>query len=177
MMTQQMLIAANEYLKGKTKKHALLKAGYSKSVASTDQDSVFGREDVQEYIESKRVDMEKKTEVNLEWLIERLREIVESSPGDLLGEKGVPADLDKLDPELKSVLGEVSVTQASRGGKYKRKQTVTKARTITNADRIRAMEMMAKLLGLMQDRMKVDVEENVISLLRSGMNRTDGSND
>lgn len=158
----------------------MLKAGYSKSTASSDPDSVFGREDVAAYIQEKRGMMEQKTETDLEWLVGHLRAIISTNPGDILDETVAKVDLSALAPELRATLGEVEVIETTqpRGpkDKYKRKKGRTiKARTITNSDRLRAIETLAKLLGLMQDKVKVDAEDRLIDLLRSGMKRTDAA--
>lgn len=85
-LSSRQVIAVREYLKGRTKSEALRIAGYSESIATTRPQHVFDNPKVQAEIARRQEVEEKKAAVTVEWLREKMMEIIEK-PGAKDGDK------------------------------------------------------------------------------------------
>lgn len=151
----------NAYLMGDTKRAACVKAGFS-PLSSQD---IFGRADVRAEIERRIKVSEEKTDMDRAWLLEKLKQIIEASPGDLIevDAKGRPSlNFNNLTPSLRKVIGKVTIDHQSGGGKYKRDKTHV---SISVPDKINAIKEAAVLLGLREEKHKIDMEERLIEEL------------
>lgn len=75
-LSERQLIAIREYLKGRSEAMALRLAGYSESLAATKPAHVFGNPKVQAEIRKRQMENEKKNEVNVSWICQKMMEIV-----------------------------------------------------------------------------------------------------
>ena len=153
----------NAYMMGANKKEACKRAGFS----PTSVRDIFGNPEVSAEIERRMRVTEKKTEMDREWLLDKLRNIIEASPGDLIDvdSKGRPSlNFAKLSPSLKKVIRKVTIDSNREGGKYKRTKTNI---TIQTPDMIAAIKEAAVLLGLRQEKTKIDMEQSLIDALMS----------
>ena len=152
------------FLNGLSKKDALLKAGYGKSHRTSD---IFGREDVQREIGRRQNIMSTKSGVDAEWIIDRLKMIADARYSDILvlDEEGIGSlDLSKMDKKLAYALGEYNVVDA---GGHKRMQ-------IKLADKLKALEMLGRHLGLFDDKLKIDGELSLLERLNLGRQQAAG---
>lgn len=153
--------AINYYMKGALKKDACTRAGFSTHSVR----DVFSHPDVKAEIERRMRVTEKATDMDRKWLLDKLRNIIEASPGDLLevDSEGRPSlNFKHLTPALKKVIRKVSVDTNKEGGKYKRTKTHV---TISTPDMIGAIKEAAILLGLRQEKTKIDMEQSLIDAL------------
>tara|TARA_R110000787_G_scaffold219245_2_gene327983 strand:- start:664 stop:1194 length:531 start_codon:yes stop_codon:yes gene_type:complete len=154
-------LAVNYYLGGLNKKASAVKAGYS--AASTKD--VFDHPNVRELIEKRIAKQEEKTDMDREYLLGKLQEIIATSAGDLLevDEKG-RADLnwERLSPALRKSINTVTVDSKNPGGKYAKTTSTVK---ITTADRLGAIKEAATLLGIREEKKTLDLEDGLIAVL------------
>lgn len=153
----------NYMINGFNKKRACEAAGLSPNSAA----DIFNRPEVKAEIERRLKLSETKTDMDREWLLGKLREIVDASPGELItvDKKGRPSlDWNKLSPELRRSIRKVVVDQSREGGKYKRTNTHV---SIDPYDKLQAMKLIAQLLGLLEKKTTLQVDESVIDILQS----------
>lgn len=164
--------AINGLLKGLTRYEALKRAGYSEVVCRTDPHSVFGRPDVQAEIERRKRKMAERNAVTEDWVIQRLMEIANASVGDLIeiDETGVPKwNWKALTPSMRAAIGNFSVDEYVEGrGDDK---ALRKKVKIQMHDKLRALEMLGKHLGMFKDKVEVSADQNLINLLNEGRAR------
>ena len=154
-------LAVNYYLGGLNKKASAVKAGYS--AASTKD--VFDHENVRALIAKRLEKQEAKTDMDREYLLGKLHEIIATSAGDLLevDEKG-KADLnwERLSPALRKSINTITVDSKNPGGKYSKSSTTVK---ITTADRLSAIKEAATLLGIREEKKSIDLEDGLVAIL------------
>lgn len=163
MLNEKHRQVINNYLvNGMNKSEACRKAGLSAASAR----DIFNRRDVREEIERRIERTEKKTDMDREWLLDKLRTIIEAEPGELIevDEKGRPSlNWNNLSPSLRSAISKVTVETNRPGGKYKRTKTNVK---IDLPDKIAAIKEAATLLGLREEKHKIDFEDDLIDRLQ-----------
>ncbi|KKK79612.1 hypothetical protein LCGC14_2831760 [marine sediment metagenome] len=161
-----MLRAVDYVMRGMTKKNALLKAGYSDSVASTDAVSVFGRDDVKAEIERRRKRIAMKANVDAAWIVKRLMDIANADIADLLIVDDIGntrLDMALMTPQLRRALeGEFSLSEEGTSSVRMRVKTT---------DKLRALEMLGKYLDMFTDTVKVEGEISLIERLHAGRSR------
>ncbi len=105
--------------------------------------------------------MSTKAGVDADWIIERLKSLADACPVDLyeLDAEGLPRiDLKKLTPDLRRALTGYSV---KRDGYIE----------ISVADKLKALDMLAKHLGMYQDQVNVQGELTLVERLQQGRER------
>jgi hypothetical protein len=151
----------NYYLLGLGKKAACKKAGFS----PLSYQDIFGRADVKEEIERRIRVSEKKTDMDREWLLSKLRIIIEAEPGELIevDEDGrASLNFNNLSPTLRKAISKVSAESSREGGKYKR----TKSHVVIDTpNRLHAIKEAAILLGLREEKTKIDLEQSLMDEL------------
>ena len=153
--------AINYYMKGALKKDACERAGFSRHSVR----DVFGHPDVKREIERRMRVTEKATDMDRKWLLDKLRLIIEHSPGELIevDDKGRPSmDFKHLSSGLKKIISKVTIDVTREGGKYKRSKVNI---SIAKPDMIQAIKEAAILLCLRQEKTKIDMEESLIEAL------------
>ena len=158
--------AINYYMKGALKKDACIRAGFSEHSVRDGVSSPAVREEIERRI---RV-TERATDMDREWLLNKLKMIIEASPGELIevDKDGRPSlNFKHLSPSLKKIIRKVTVDTTREGGKYKRTKTNV---SIAVPDMIGAIKEAAILLGLRQEKTKIDMEQSLIDELVSRRN-------
>lgn len=74
-MNPKQLLFAQEYLKNPNAKGAAIKAGYSKKTAKEKGYQLLKVKDVKSYLQAERTKVQESTGVNLQWCIDRFKEI------------------------------------------------------------------------------------------------------
>lgn len=151
----------NHYIIGHSKPEAAELGGFSRASAK----DIFARPDVMAEIERRIALSEKKVDMDRAYLLRKLQEIIECTPGDLLvvDEKGRPSlDFAHLTTSMRKGIGKIVVDTKREGGKYKKTETKV---TITSLDRINAIKEVATLLGIRETKTKIDMEDKLIAEL------------
>lgn len=178
MISYRHMRVVNNYMQGMSKKDSLLAAGYSESVANTDAESVFGRPDVEKEIQKRFDRMAKRNELTEDWVVNRLMTIADANVGDLLvvSEDGnVRVDYERITPELRYALGLIESNEYKKG----RGPNAVPVHQIKVkfADKLRALEMLMKVLGLDRTKVEVTGEEALMNKLLEGRARVSRGDD
>jgi phage terminase small subunit len=161
------------YMAGKTKKDAMLAAGYSKSMASTRVNDVFGDPEVEAEIERRHKIATRRSDVTLDWIVERLKKIADANFGDILDEDedgNYTVNMSKLTPELQYALTGYTVDQRKEG-RGKNADTVSRVR-VQLGDKLRALELLIRHLGLSKEKQAVELSGTVSLVERLHAGRT-----
>lgn len=172
MLSYKHMRVINNYMRGMSKKDSLLEAGYSESVALTDAESVFTRPDVRKELQRRMDKMAKRNELDENWIVQRLMAIADANVGDLIvfdAAGDAKIDYTALTPELKYALGLIEVNEYKKGrGKDALPIQQFKMKF---ADKLRAIEMLMKILGLDRTKVEVSGEQAMIDRLLEGRAR------
>jgi phage terminase small subunit len=102
-------VLAHYFTNGYHQKEAMLSAGYAESTASTAQFQIFGRPDVKAEIERRLKELNAAAQVDADWLMRRLKIMIEASPGDILRKLAAnDHDLNCLNDEELYALDEIT---------------------------------------------------------------------
>lgn len=163
------------YMRGLTKKAAMLEAGYSDSTATTRPSDVFGREDVKNEIQRRGNLSAVRSDIDLDWIVSRLKDIADANIGDALNiysDGSARIDLNKLTPELKRAMSKFS-SDVYTEGRGPNSQDITKMK-VDFGDKIKALDMLARILGLSKEKQNIEisVEEDAVAALMRGRSRS-----
>lgn len=150
--------AVDHYLKGLTKEKAMLKAGYSASMSKTRPQDVFGREDVKAEIARRQAIASTRADVTLEWIVERLAKIADANLMDMITEEG-KLDISQMTPELRSAITGWTVDEI-KSGRGKDAADIKRTKVMT-ADKLRALEMLTRFLGLSKEKLALELTGEV----------------
>lgn len=177
-ISPRMRKAIDSYLKGASKKDAMLEAGFSETTATTAHSKYFGDPEVIEEIDRRRNIAAARTDVTLEKMIAQLMEIASASVGDLIRAEpdgSISMDYTKLTPELRKSISNITVDEITEGrGDEARK---VKRIRIGALDRIRAIELIIRHLGLSKEKITVNHEGDLVERLHRGRLRVTGTAD
>lgn len=171
-LSQRELRTINNYMNGMTKKESMEKAGYSAWYSLKCTDKVFQRPDVAAEVERRQKLAAKRADVSLDWIIERLKSIADANVGDLLdvySDGSAKVNMSKLTPELRRALTNVVVDEYTEG-RGEGAQKVKRVR-ISVADKLRALELLVKHLGLSKEKIVVEGEIDLVERLQRGRKR------
>lgn len=160
------------YLKGASKKDAMLAAGFSENTASTRHTYYFGDPDVVAEIERRQKIAASRTDVNLENLNKMLMEIASANLGDLVqvaDDGSLFMDYSKLTPELRKSMTNVTIDEVKEG-RGENAKTVKRIR-IGVLDRLRAIETLIRHNGLSKEKITVNHEGSLVEELQRGRAR------
>ena len=111
-----------------------------------------------------------KYEVTVEWIIERLMKLADANTGDvMLKLKQNDYDLAALTPDERYLISEL-VEERRKEGRGPDAQEVSVIKVKAEA-RLGHLVALAKHLGMMVDRTKVDLGDDVVALIQAGRNR------
>lgn len=171
-LSQRMKKAANFYLRGMSKKQAMIEAGYSESMANTSANKVFEHPEVEKILKKSQKIASARSQVDLDWIVEKLKSIADANIGDIIeiDEQGAArVNMSKLTPELKAALTNFTVDEYTEG--RGEKSTTVKRTRISLADKLRAIELLTRFLGLSQEKLAVEVNHNIVDKIYEGRKR------
>lgn len=176
-ITQRQKLAADAYLTGMSKKQAMIDAGYSEYTAKYDL-SVWENPKVIRYIEERRKEMSERNQITEDWIISRLMTIADSAIGDILTVDdlgNIEFDYAKLTPEMRKAIQGISIDEFKEG-RGRNSGNVRKIK-IQLADRLRALEMLGKYLGMFKEKVQLTGDDDLIRRLHEGRKRARGEED
>jgi phage terminase small subunit len=158
------------YMKGFNKKQAMLDAGYSPSYAATRSNDIFHNPAVAAEIQRRQNLASHRADVDLDWIVHRLREIADANLGealDIYTDGSAQINFNKLTPALKKALNRFSVV----------KNTTARGETVSSkvgfSDQLKALELLVRHLGLSKEKHTVELsgEVELIDQLHRGRAR------
>lgn len=171
-MLTKMKKAADNFLKGMNKSDAMREAGYAETTCVTNHSAVFGNAEVIKYIERKQGLAAQKSNITLDWVVGKLKEIADASIGDLVdidAEGNITLDYSKMTPSLRQALSGIVVDEITEGrGDSKRK---IKRIKVTQLDKLRALEMILRHTGISKEKTTVNVEGDLVERLMNARKR------
>jgi phage terminase small subunit len=144
------------YMQGMSKTEAMLKAGYSETMAHKRQKSVFGRQDVMRAIEQRRWNMRSRNNKMIDRIKEELANIAFFNIGEVLeitegGE--VVFNFDQATMEQFSAIGEVRIDKYMEG---KGRDAVEVKRVVVKPyDKKAALDSLARIYGMFNDNLTI----------------------
>jgi phage terminase small subunit len=148
VLTPQMERFCEEYLVDLNALQAAIRAGYSKRSAASTGSELMGRVQVQERIQKLKDERAKRTAITADRVINELATIGFAKVKDYLtwdGKKLTIKKFEDLTPEQQSVISEMSESVNVAGINHK----------IKFHDKLRALELIGKHLGLFKDQIEV----------------------
>jgi len=172
-LSDKQALAVHEYfMNGFNQGKALIAAGYSEATARTRPQSVFDRPSVREEIRRRQANMAKKFEVDHEWVLKQLVDVAGAKLTDILvvqEDGSAIVDLNLLTPEMSTALAEFTVEEYNEG-RGAEARAVKKIR-VKPADKLRALEMIARHLGMFNDKLELSGEMSLVERLQKGRQR------
>jgi phage terminase small subunit len=150
-LTEQQYLFIEEYLSDPSSRtKAAIRAGYVPSNASAAASHLMKNPRIKEIIEDRQKERAHRLGINEDRVLKELRNIAFANLKEImeLNEEGeTTINLDKLDTDSASALGEVSIS--SKGGKVKVKTTKVRLH-----DKLAALEKLGKHLGMFKDKIE-----------------------
>ena len=174
-LPERYLVCIDEYLKGKSKTDAMLKAGYSEGTArGRGPMLVFGREDVKAEMARRQKDTRRRSNISQDWVLEKLKGIVDApeilAPFVVLTPDGkLDYDFTDASPEQLRVINSIQ-TSVEMVGRGQDKKPVKKFK-ITTGDRQAALTLISRIMGYHKD-VEVKGEITLVERLQAGRKRT-----
>ncbi len=166
--------AINAYMKCFNKKQALLEAGYSMSMACTRANDIFHAPDVMAEIARRQNIAAHRSDVTLDWIVQRLKMIAEANIGDILdvySDGSAKINFSRLTPAIKYALNKFSVTE-KKDGRGKNAGVIVDSR-VGLSDQLKALELLVRHLGLSKEKTSLEVsgEVSLVEQLHRGRSR------
>ena len=171
-MTPKMSRAVNNYIKGMSQTEALRQAGYTEASCQSKGHEIFKREDVKALVASRQKRIAKRSDLTPQWVMERLMMIADANLGEVLewDENNTPImRWESMPPELLYALGGLKVRTYTKG-RGKDAIPVTEFEPKFEG-KIKALELLARTLGMLQDKVKIEAEDSLIEQLQAGRSR------
>lgn len=159
------------YLKGMSKEQAMLAVGYSPGYAAYPKD-IFNLPSVKKEIEKRQKMALDRAQVTEDYIVKKLVAIAEANLGDIVttDDNGkVRLDYSKLSSDLRYALSGLTIEESMKG-RGDKAEPVVKIK-VTVADKLRAIEMLGKYLGMFKEKVEVSGDALLIEQLQRGRER------
>lgn len=162
------------YMKGMSKKEAMIAAGYSESMARTRANDVFGRPEIIAEMSRRQNLAAHRSDVGLDWIVERLKSIADANIGDMIdvySDGTAKINLSKMNDDMRRALSKFSVDSYTEG-RGKNAQEVKRVR-VDFSDKLKALELLVRHLGLSKEKQQIEVsgEVSLAEALQQGRDR------
>lgn len=113
---------------------------------------------IQEYVAEKMKEREQRTEVTQDMVIKELAKIAFFNPKNIFGDNNTLKDIVSLDDDIASVITSVE-TLEEYDGYGEDREKIGNTTKVKLADKMKALEMLGRHLGMFKDKVEVDVKE------------------
>jgi hypothetical protein len=165
-LTEKERKAINLVIRGRNKSQALREIGYGENYIAHHIGDFWNRDHIQTELKRRRTLMAKRADIDADWIVERLKAIADLDVATLIEQdedgRYKPVGLAKLPASLRKALS-VSIVN----GHVK----------ITQNDRLKALDQLARTIGVYEDKMKVEGEISLTDKLLAGRSRAALRND
>lgn len=132
---------------------------------------------IQEYVAEKMKEREQRTEVTQDMVIKELAKIAFFNPKNIFGDNNTLKNIVSLDDDIASVITSVE-TLEEYDGYGEDREKIGNTTKVKLADKMKALEMLGRHLGMFKDKVEVDVKEkqkkkNTIADIFSQMKEVD----
>ena len=154
-MNQKQKAFATEYVIDYNATQAAIRAGYSEKAAYNQGNRLMKNDEVQAMIEELEEASSERTAITKDMVVKELAKIAFVDPRKLFDEGGRPKDIRFLDPDTAAALSSVDIYEEfDYNGDEKELMGYTKK--YKWADKLRALEMLGKHLGMFTDKVHVE---------------------
>lgn len=171
-LTQIMFTCIEYYFRGYSKTQSMLKAGYAKTTAETQQWRVFGREDVKQEIERRRWALRARGNNMAARIQDELAKIAFFNIGNVIRvtpEGELIYDFDDVNMDTLAAMGEITVETYKEGKGWD--AIDVKRVKVKPYDKKAALDSLARIHGMFNDKLEVDTKEDLARRLQAGRNR------
>lgn len=154
-MNQKQKAFATEYVIDYNATQAAIRAGYSEKAAYNQGNRLMKNDEVQAMIGELEAATSERTAITKDMVVKELAKIAFVDPRKLFDEEGRPKDIRFLDPDTAAALSSVDIYEEfDYIGDEKELSGYTKK--YKWADKLRALEMLGKHLGMFTDKVHVE---------------------
>ncbi len=154
-MNQKQKAFATEYVIDYNATQAAIRAGYSEKAAYNQGNRLMKNDEVQAMIGELEEAASERTAITKDMVVKELAKIAFVDPRKLFDEEGRPKDIRFLDPDTAAALSSVDIYEEfDYNGDEKELSGYTKK--YKWADKLRALEMLGKHLGMFTDKVHVE---------------------
>lgn len=164
MLNDQKKKFADEYLIDFHGTNAAIRAGYSESRARITASELLASEEIQEYLNERRMQLAAKAKVTPERVLEELTRIALSNPADLYDENGNLLPVHKLPREVSAALASIEVV---KGGKKKGQPRYRQH------DKVKALELIGKHFMMFKDKIEFEHKGSSVFVFELPNNQRD----
>lgn len=157
-LTDQQARLVREYLKDFNQRRAGLRAGYARKAIASNMSHLFKKPHVAAAVEAARVKLALKDDLTLEMLRDRLRLIAFQDIRTLYDEDGNLLPIDALSDEAAAMVAGIEVIKKNAEAGDGIIDTIHKVKLV---DQLKAQEMLGKHLGLLVDKLQLDVNGRI----------------
>lgn len=161
----------DEYLIDLNATQAAIRAGYSKKTAQVISSENLSKPMVKEYLASKMGKREKRTEITQDRVLQELAKIAFFDPKKLFDANGSPIPLHELDDETSAVIAGLDLHEEYEGSGDDRK-FVGYTKKIKLLDKNSALSLAMRHLGMLNDKMQLDVQMNLADRVKTARQRS-----
>lgn len=144
-----------EYLKDLNATKAAIRAGYSKKTARTQGSALLTKIDIQAAIEKAKASRSERTEITQDRVIRELARIAFLDPADLLEDDGSIKLIKNMPEDARRVIAGMEVSEIFDNAAGDQKQAIGLLKKIKVCDKIRALELTGKHLGMFEDKLNI----------------------
>lgn len=164
MLNQQQKKFGDEYLIDFHGANAAIRAGYTEARARVTASELLAMEEMQQYLDERRRELQRKAKVTPERVLEELTRIALSNPADLYDENGNLLPVHKLPREVSAALASIEVVQ---GGKKKGQPRYRQH------DKVKALELIGKHFMMFKDKIEFEHKGSSVFVFELPNNQRD----
>lgn len=154
-MNQKQKTFASEYVIDYNATQAAIRAGYSERSAYSQAHELLKKPEVKKAIQELEEAASERTAITKDMVLKELARVAFVDPRKLFDEEGRPKDIRFLDPDTAAALSSVDIYEEfDYNGDEKELSGYTKK--YKWADKLRALEMLGKHLGMFTDKVHVE---------------------
>lgn len=159
-----------EYLIDLNATQAAIRAGYSRKTASSQGERLLRNVEVQKYIQERQKDLQKKVSVTQQMVVEQFRKIAFSDIRKFYNQDGSLKKITELDEDSAAAIAGVEVDELWEGFGEQRSQVgITKK--IKRWDPTKALDSLARHLGMFNDKITLNADDELKALYKTVMKR------
>jgi phage terminase small subunit len=171
-MSERHMDLVDYYMDGLSMKQCMLGVGYKEATATANAARTFRREDVLAEIAWRREQLKKRYDISEERILEEMAAIAFTNYGDIMeiAEDGTAyVDLTKMTDEHKRAISEIT-TEEYKEDRTRDGATVLKTK-VKFYSKLDALQMLARTLGMFNDKIDVNVNVGIMDALDAGQGR------
>lgn len=154
-MNEKQRAFANEYVIDYNATQAAIRAGYSERSAYSQAHELLKKPEIQEAIKELEAAASRRTAISKDRVVRELARVAFVDPRKLFDENGTPKDITNLDDDTAAAIASVDIFEEFNYNGDSR-ELIGYTKKYKWADKLRALEMLGKHLGMFTDKVHVE---------------------